>query len=214
MKSKQLIELFKTNNLVIPNILLMNYRELKLDEKELILMSYLMSSSDLTPFDPALFSKELGFELNDIMEIISNLSSKKYVEIVVKKENNKMKEYLSIQSFYEKLVLLLIEESEEKEEEQDSEIYSVIESEFGRTLSPIECETISHWLNANISEDLIKEALKEAVLNGVNNLKYIDKILYDWGRKGYKKPSDIKKKKKKEEKEIEIFSYDWLDEND
>lgn len=214
MKSKQLIELFRTNSLVIPNILLKSYRELKLDEKELILMAYLMSNYDLIPFDPSLFSKELGFELNDVMEIISDLSSKKYVEVVVKKENSKMKEYLNIELFYERLALLLIEETQEKDSEQDSEIYSVIESEFGRTLSPIECETISHWLNANISEDLIKEALKEAVLNGVNNLKYIDKILYDWGRKGYKKPSDIKKKKKKESAEIEIFSYDWLDEND
>jgi len=47
---------------------------------------------------------------------------------------------------------------------------------------------------------LIKEALKEAVLNGVNNLKYIDKILYEWCKKGYKKAQDVHKKTKKQEK--------------
>ena len=94
------------------------------------------------------------------------------------------------------------------------EIYTVIETELGRTLSPIEYETISGWLSANIGEDLIKEALKEAVLNGVGNLKYIDKILYDWTKKGYKKASDVKRKKRSIDENVELFEYDWLDEND
>jgi DNA replication protein len=103
---------------------------------------------------------------------------------------------------------------QEEENVNNSGIYNTIEEEFGRTLSPIEYETISGWLNAKIDESLIKEALKEAVLNGVNNLKYIDKILYEWTKKGYKKSSDVKKRPKKEPEEIELFSYDWLDEND
>ena len=63
-----------------------------------------------------------------------------------------------------------------------------------------------------ISEDLIKEALKEAILNGVNNLKYIDRILYEWNKKGYKKPSDVVKKRQVKEEKIDLFDYDWLDE--
>lgn len=123
-----------------------------------------------------------------------------------------MKEYLNIAPFYEKLLLMIIDE--EVENTQESTIYSTIEEEFGRTLSPIEYETISGWLNAKIDEGLIKEALKEAVLNGVNNLKYIDKILYEWTKKGYKKAQDVKKKSKKEPEEIDLFEYNWLDEND
>lgn len=212
MKSKKLFEFLKANDLVIPSLLLMNYKELKMNEKELILMSFLMSQGELISFNPAYFSEKLGFEVPDIMELISDLSTKKYIEVVVKKEEGKMKEYIDLTSFYEKLVLVLIDE--EKENELDSEIYSTIEKEFGRTLSPIEYETISGWLNANIDESLIKEALKEAVLNGVNNLKYIDKILYEWSKKGYKKGSDIKKTRKKEHENVEVFDYDWLDEND
>mgnify|MGYP002520477974 CR=1 FL=1 len=30
------------------------------------------------------------------------------------------------------------------------------------------------------------EALKEAIYNGVTSLKYIERILYDWRKKGYK----------------------------
>lgn len=214
MKSKKVLELIKTNDLVIPNILLMNYKELKLNEKELIFMSFLMSNDEEIVFDPTFFSKKLGFEINETMELISNLNSKQYVDIIVKKEHDKMKEYLTINAFYEKLVLLLMETPEEKEEEQEFEIYSIIENEFGRPLSSIELEIIGGWINSNIEESLIKEALKEAVLNGVHNLKYIDKILYDWAKKGYKKSSDVRKKTKKETEDIEIFDYDWLEEND
>lgn len=212
MKSKKLLDMIKTSDLIIPSVLLMNYKDLKINEKELIFLSMLMSSDNDIIFDPVYFSQRLSFELNEIMEIISNLSTKNYLEINVKKENNKMKEYLNIEPFYEKLLLMIIDE--EVENTQESTIYSTIEEEFGRTLSPIEYETISGWLNAKIDEGLIKEALKEAVLNGVNNLKYIDKILYEWTKKGYKKAQDVRKKQKKEPEEIDLFEYNWLDEND
>ena len=101
-----------------------------------------------------------------------------------------------------------------EDEDKETEIYSVIETELGRTLSPIEYETIGGWINANISEELIKEALKEAVLNGVGNLKYIDKILYEWTKKGYKKAGDVRRKKRVKEEDVELFDYDWLDENE
>ena len=95
-----------------------------------------------------------------------------------------------------------------------SYIFSKIEEEFGRTLSPIEYETIKRWLDSNMKEELIVEALKEAVLNGVYNIKYIDKILYDWGKKGYINASDVKKKKEVSEEEVKVFSYDWLDDDE
>ncbi len=212
MKNKKLFELIKANDLIIPAILLRNYKDLKISERELLFLSFLMSKEGLISFDPAYFSKHLSFEINEIIEMISSLTSKKYIEMVVKNKNGKMKEYLDIEPLYEKLELMIIDE--EEQDSTNSEIYSVIENELGRTLSPIEYETISGWLNAGITEELIKEALKEAVLNGVNNLKYIDKILYEWTKKGYKKASDVRKKKRKETEEVELFEYDWLDEND
>ncbi len=211
MKSKKLLELLKANDLVIPSILLMNYKDLKLNEKELLFLSLLMSYDDEICFDPVHFSRVLGFEVNEILEILSSLSTKKYVNVVVKKSAGKMKEFLDISYLYERLMSYVISL---EDEEKETEIYSVIETELGRTLSPIEYETIGGWINANISEELIKEALKEAVLNGVGNLKYIDKILYEWTKKGYKKASDVRRKKRVKEEDVELFDYDWLDENE
>ena len=211
MKSKKLLEVLKANDLVIPSILLMNYKDLKLNEKELLFLSLLMSYDGEIGFDPAYFSKILSFEVNDILEILSSLSTKKYVNVVVKKSAGKMKEFLDISCLYEKLMSYVISL---EDEEKETEIYSVIETELGRTLSPIEYETIGGWINANISEELIQEALKEAVLNGVGNLKYIDKILYEWTKKGYRKASDVRRKKRVKEEDVELFDYDWLDENE
>ena len=211
MKSKKLLEFLKANDLVIPSILLMNYKDLKLNEKEILFLSLLMSYDGEIGFDPAYFSKILSFEVNDILEILSSLSTKKYVNVVVKKSAGKMKEFLDISCLYEKLMSYVISL---EDEEKETEIYSVIETELGRTLSPIEYETIGGWINANISEELIKEALKEAVLNGVGNLKYIDKILYEWTKKGYRKASDVRRKKRVKEEDVELFDYDWLDENE
>ena len=191
----------------------MNYKELKLDLKELLFLSFLMSYDQIISFDPVYFSNVLGFEVPEVMELISNLSNKKYIKLEVKNSDGKIKEYIDITYLYEKLTSMLIEGSSLNEQEY-SDIYKVIETELGRTLSPIEYETIARWINANVSEELIKEALKEAVLNGVRNLKYIDKIIYEWTKKGYKKASDVRRKPIREEKNIELFEYDWLDEND
>ena len=56
----------------------------------------------------------------------------------------------------------------------------------------------------NISEDLIKEAVKEAVLNGVSNLKYIDKILYEWGKTGIKTVRDVEDNRRKKREIVKM----------
>ena len=214
MKSEKILNLLQSKDLIVPNFLLANYKKLKITEKELILLSALISNNDLIEFNPESLSKFLNWEIKDVMLTTSSLYNKKKIEKKVKKENKKMKEYINLENLYGKILLDLLEEPEENDKEENSKIYDIIEEELGRTLSPIEYETISGWLNSNINENLIKEALKEAVLNGVRNLKYIDKILYEWTKKGYKKPSDIKRKPKKETPQEDLFEYDWLDEND
>nr|WP_156278951.1 DnaD domain protein [Paenibacillus sp. NEAU-GSW1] len=62
-------------------------------------------------------------------------------------------------------------------------LFNVFEQEFGRLLSPIECETITAWLDEDrYADELIRFALKEAVFAGKLNFKYIDRILIEWSR--------------------------------
>lgn len=212
MKTKNILDIMKTNNIVIPSYLLKTYKKLNISEKELIFLSYLITFNDKVLFDINKFSISTALSIPEIMELIDSLTSKSIITMVTdKKETGMIREYLDISSLYDKIIVMILNDSE-TESKETSTIYDVIEKEFGRCLSPIEYETIKGWLDSNISEDLIKEALKEAILNGVNNLKYIDRILYEWNKKGYKKPSDVIKKKQVKEEKIDLFDYDWLDE--
>ena len=84
-------------------------------------------------------------------------------------------------------------------------------------LKPIEYEIIKAWLESNKSVELIGCALKESVMNGVRNLRYMDKILYEWEKKGIRTKADVEshmnnRRKKEESKKVDVFDYDWLDE--
>lgn len=63
------------------------------------------------------------------------------------------------------------------------DLLQTFEQEFGRTLSQIETATILSWYkDRGYSEPIVLEALKRAVLRGVLNLTYIDKILGRWSK--------------------------------
>lgn len=77
-------------------------------------------------------------------------------------------------------------------------LFESLEKEFGRTLSPIEMETVSQWLDLDhYTPELINLALKEAVLNQVYNLKYMDRILMNWEKKNLKTAEQVENDKRK-----------------
>jgi len=72
------------------------------------------------------------------------------------------------------------------------------EQEFGRALTPIEFDQISHWSSIEgYSEELILEALKRAVLQGVCNFKYIDRILSHWAKNNLRTAREVKQYEEK-----------------
>lgn len=223
MKSSKLIEIFKNGNIVIPIYFIQHFKEFKLKWDEFIFMMYLYSIGNKFLFDPSKFSKDLNIELMDIMNYISTLTEKHYVEVeVIKNDKGLMEEVVILDGFYDKISLMTINEVNQSSNSENSNIFEVIEKEFGRTLSPMEYEIIKAWLDGNMSEETIKEAIKEAAFNGVSNLRYIDKILYEWGKAGIKTASDVEKNRKKRNKvkeadesiDMDIVDWDWFDEDE
>ena len=208
MNSK-VIDLLKSKNYVVGDFLIKNYKVWNLDVDEFIILIYLMNSSNLV-CDYKLISSELGMDLELVMNKINELSIKKLLEIkLLKNSSNKLEEQISLDLLYNKVFMQIIDV---KEEEDKSNIYSVFESELGRTLSPIEYELINGWLECNYKEEIILAALKEAVFNGVNNFRYIDRILFEWNKKGIDTVDKISKYKKEFRKDtnVEVPDYDWL----
>ena len=81
----------------------------------------------------------------------------------------------------------------------------------------MEYDIINSWIEKGISEELIIKALQEAVYNGVTNLRYIDKILFEWNKKGLKNPNDVEEhlqKRKKSNDNNDLFDYNWLDDEE
>ena len=205
----KVIDILKDNPFYIPSILLKNYRNLNITDSELIILIYLINS-DKT-FNPKKISKDLNFKLNETMSLITSLTDKGIIKIDV--INKKVREEIfNLDELYNKLAFLIINGKETK----SSNIFDVFEKEFGRTLSPMDYEIISDW-QKDFDDNLILLALKEAVFNNVNNLRYIDKIIRDWSKKGIKTEQDVindRKKFESKKSSKKLFDYDWLNERD
>ena len=123
-------------------------------------------------------------------------------------------ECTNVQQLYDKSTPE-IEIEKEIELERDIEIekeniYNYIESNFGRTLSPIEVEVIDTWED----NDLTRYAIKQAVLNGAYSVKYIDKILFNFEKKGIKSVQQAQENEKSFKKitsKIIEEKPEWMD---
>lgn len=84
------------------------------------------------------------------------------------------------------------------DDDPESNLFTLFEKEFGRALSPMECETIANWIDQDAyPTELIREALKEAVFAGKIHFRYIDRILLEWGRQRIKTPQEAREYAKK-----------------
>lgn len=210
----KMINLLKESSISIPHLLLQNYRNLSITDRELIILMILLNEKS-SIYNPAKLSTILQIPLHEVLDNVNDLINKGLLKIEIRKVNKIREEHVLLDDVYKKLAFLIV-----KEEEQNTkkDIYSIFEKEFGRTLSPMEYEIITNWIERNYSEELILLALKEAVYNHVNSLSYVDRILQDWKRKGIKNKEDVEKEKnrfmKKKEQPKQVFEYDWLNEEE
>lgn len=213
LKKRFLEQLNNENHYTIPKYVLTYSKELGLDVNTLILLIYFLNQKNKEIFNYKKIMKDLNFSEKELLDAISLLKDKRLLSIQMEKnELGILEEKIDVSSFYEIVFSRFLEEKESETEQSD--LFDTFEKEFGRTLSPMEYQIINGWLEAGISNDLILAALKETVFNGVNNLRYVDKILYEWNKRGIKKPADItlNERKKEEEKDSDCYEYDWLNE--
>ena len=168
-------------------------------------------------YNPSIFVQELNIDKYKVLELINSLKEKNILTILIKKENKKVSsEYISLQPLYDKIMNIVMD-NKEKQIEIDENIYSIFENELGRTLSPLEYEKIKEMVTS-YGQELVVEALKEAVYNRANNLRYIETILSEWNKKGYKSKVDILKDRenyrKKKTDNIKLPDIDWLNEDE
>lgn len=214
LKKELMNELNNENHYTVPRYVLSCAKELGLDMDSLILLIYFLNKPNKSIFDYKKIIEDINFTEKELLNALSTLKDKNILLILMEKnDSGVLEEKVDISLFYEIIFSKIL--NKETKENNEKDLYDNFEKEFGRTLSPMEYEIINSWKEQKISNELILSALKEAVFNGVNNLRYIDKILYEWNKKGIKKPTDIieKQKAREEEKTPETYEYDWLNED-
>ena len=211
-------KLLSDKNLVVSSNIV-KYLDKSISLNEFLVLLYFINNES-TSFDAEAISNLFNISINEVIDSFNNLITKKIIDLDTKKDkNNKVVEKISLDNLYEKVLSSL--EKEQKEEKKDS-IFDTIEKEFDKKLSPIDMEIINGWLEIGTPEELIVGALKEASYNGVKTLRYMDQIIYEWNKKGFKTMEDVNNhlKNKREErikgndsilkKEQELLDYDWL----
>ena len=216
MPTEILNKVIKEKTYNIPSFILKNYEKLNLTAEEVLVLIVLYNHYGKISYDINKLLEEINLEKYKLMQLISSLEEKKIISIdLITNSKGLKEEYISLELLYDKIVNIYLDLKEETSENAD--IYSAFEKELGRTLSPMEYEIIKGWVMDKFSDELIILALKEAVYNGVTNLRYIDKIIYEWGKKGFKSMEDVKshiENNKKESANLDLFDYNWIDDDE
>lgn len=209
-------KVLKNSNIQVPRILLLQYKNLNITDQQFILLIYLLGAEN-TSFNPKQIGMELCLSLEEVMNEITSLASLGLIKLELKKIGTVRDEVINLDGLYQKLAYIIINGTSSQKKEVSADIFSKFEKEFGRTLSPMEYEIINAWLDGDYTEELVLLALKEATYNGTSNLRYIDRILHEWHKKGIKNTADVEKDKKhfqtRKVSSQDVFDYDWLNEN-
>lgn len=186
----------------VPYALLANYAKLHLSELEVMLLLQLLTFRQMEQSQfPSIDQLEarMGTASGELPRVMLRLMKDGWISIDedVDGETGLQIERYNLTGMYDKLANLMVDErsaaryvSSQQDQalsppndEQDMNLFIIFEKEFARPLSPMECETISGWVDQDgYPDELILLALKEAVFAGKVHFRYIDRILLEWSR--------------------------------
>lgn len=229
MIKDKLYSWFKEGSLTIPSVLLTHYPKMGLDEKEVMLLLQLQNFIEKGENFPApsQLADRMTFEESECLFMIQRLIQRGFVMIEEEVDRTIGDERYSLQPLYEKMITSYLVSQKQEEAVQvqveGESLYTVFEQEFGRPLSPFECETLAMWQDDEHHPDLIKGALRESVISGKINFRYIDRILFEWKKNGIKTVEQAKaqsqkfrsyqKREKKQDNQPvkDVPFYNWLE---
>lgn len=190
-----LVAAIKEGTVALPYLLLKYYAKLSLTEVEAMILIHLFAFKDKENIDfPTI--DELQLRMNAAPDVLIKGMQKLMKEefIRIEEENDPItgihSERYNLEPTIAKLVSCWMEEVRQQSgrpaslsRAEGDDIFSVFEKEFARPLTPMECETISGWLDQDRHpKELIMFALKEAIFAGKVHFRYIDRILLEWSR--------------------------------
>ena len=200
------LDAFKSGNLVLPSAMLLHFKELFPSSDDFLVWQffYLQNTTGLEEMSPSQIAERIGKEISDVNQSISNLTERGLLQYRTIELNGEIELLFDASLALERLDDLLgVADSSSDQLTPQNQLKDLVETfqqELGRLLTPFEIEDLTKTLKEDgTSADLIKEALREAVLNGKANWKYIQAILRNWRHEGIKSVAQIEAKRAERE---------------
>ncbi|WP_162258396.1 DnaD domain-containing protein [Lapidilactobacillus concavus] len=189
---------------VIANQILDHYAELGMSDTQLaIFLQIIKYSQHGEKFpSPADLAGVVKHPVSEVYQALQQMTQKSFIAVTTSIDHDQHIDQYDVAPFFERLTGLQDDQEQvanfQQQQADITKLYQEVEVEFGRPLSPIEMETIDGWLNRDhFSTEIIRLALREAVLNDARSFKYIDRILLDWQKRQIKSAADLQHYKSK-----------------
>ena len=164
-------------------LLLENYKKMKISENELsvlLMMDHLIGQGN--PFINAdLLSLKMSLDVRTIDTILAGLLTRGFIEYVSQGKKtvtslNPLKEKL-FREFQMSSSLEEANRSSQRVSDMLENVFGEFEKLLGRPLTPVEFSRIREWISYGYTDDMIINALKDALAKGKRSLRSVDKIL-------------------------------------
>ena len=205
-------------------LLLENYKKLKLNEQELaaiLMIDHLISQGNpLVTQD--LLSLKMSLDIKSIDNVLAALLTKGYIAFVTEggKTITTLEPLKKI--LFREFQFSMTRENSARGEKQTNEqlenIYQAFDKLLGRQLSPVEISKIREWVEHGYSDEMIINALKEALAKGKKSLRSVDKILLSWEQRDDIERDGVTTRSEEWDRNLEetirIAKTPWLDDDD
>ena len=199
------LDAFKSGNLVLPSALLLHYNQLFSSSEDFLVWQffYLQNTTALGELSPSQIAEKIGKNVTEVNQAISRLTEKGLLQYRTIELNGEIEVIFDATLALERLDQLFEKQAPNQVQSAPNDLKSLVDTfqqELGRLLSPFEIEDLEKSVKEDgTSADLIKEALREAVLNGKPNWKYIQAILRNWRHEGIRSVAQVEAKRQERE---------------
>lgn len=186
LEYKLFIKLLDDDMINLNAVLIKYYRELGIDEKDIILLSMFsrQEARGSHLFVPMKMQEKIGLSKDDFYKSLDNLTKKGYLSIKVgiNTKTNKKAEFFYLDRLYEAVTDIYLDQirkdDDKKNQTFEEKISDLYEKTFMRQMTPIDVDIIRRWASeGKFNEDEIKSAMLDAAKAGKISLKYVDSSL-------------------------------------
>lgn len=191
------LQAYQSGNLVLPAALLFHFKEIFPQADDFLVWQffYLQNTTQHHDILPSKIAEALGKQVSDVNASISRLTAQGLLNTKTIELDGEIEIIFDASPALERLDQFFLNSSSGVSQKTSSSKSQSLEefkaladdfaSEFGRMLSSFELEDLRKTvIDEEMSADLVREALREAVFNGKLNFKYINAILRNWRQEG------------------------------